>query len=215
MEQSFMFILTEEDFLAAVKKLEDGGFHRKPWSYATVDPELLGTNLVTLKIHRREIREYERFDQHSVRFHFPSSFNISEKVVLLQSCYVHLSPPSAAQISTAPHLPTQRFFVNGNLYYPSKVVLLESFIRVILEEKAAGVYNWSGLPSAWAISYVCGMLSVGVDALDTCEDERVRDWYNKNIRRDQGGLNRAINKRTGRMEQRGAVPGIAILAHEL
>jgi hypothetical protein len=201
-----MLVPTEEDFLTAVKKLEDAGFHRTPWSYATVDPELLGTDPITLKIHRREIQKRERFDQHSVRFHFPSSFNIREKVVLLQSRYVHLSPPSAEQISIAPHLPAQQFFVNGNLYYPNEVVLLESFIRVILEEKAAGMYNWSALLSAWAISYVCGLLDVDVDALDTCEDERVRDWYNKKIRRDQGGLNRAINKRTGRKEKRDAVP---------
>ena len=50
------------------------------------------------------------------------------------------------------------------------------------------------------------MLNVDVDALDACEDEAVKDWYNKNIRRDQGGLNRAINKRTGRKDR---VPGDA------
>jgi len=85
---------------------------------------------------------------------------------------------------------------------------LESFIRVILEEEAAGMDDyWSELLSAWAISYVCGMLNVGVDALYTCEDEGVRNWYNKNIMRDQGGLNREINKRTGRLEKKpGAVP---------
>jgi hypothetical protein len=201
-----MFVPAEEDFLAAVKKLEDAGFCRTPWSYGTMDPKLLGTDPITLKIHRRMVLEYERFDQYSVRFHFPSSFNIREKVVLLQSRYVHLSPPSAAQISTAPCLPTQPFFVNGNLCYPNKVVLLESFIRLILEEKSS-MHNWSGLLTAWAISYICGALNVGVDALDTCEDEGVKSWYNKNIRRDKGGLNRAINKRTGRMMKSGAVTG--------
>ncbi|KAI9772216.1 MAG: hypothetical protein M1840_000965 [Geoglossum simile] len=203
-----MIVPAEEDFLAAVKKLEDSGFHGMPWSYGTVDPELLGTDPLTLEIHRGEIQKYERFDQHSVRFHFPSSFNIEEKVLLLQSRYVHLSPPSAAQISTAPHLLTQQFFVSGNLYFPNKIVLLESFIRVILVEEAAGkvVNDWSPLLSAWAISYICGMLDVGADALDTCEDEKVGAWYNENIGRDRGGLNKAINKRTGRMEKRGAVP---------
>jgi hypothetical protein len=198
-----MFIPAEEDFLAAVEKLEHAGFRRTPWSYATKDPDLLGTNPRTLRIHGSRIREYERFDQHSVRFHFPSSFNAREKVVLLRSQYVHLSPPSAAEIATAPHLLTERFFVDGNLYYPNKVVLLESFIRVTLEEEKEGdgVYNWSELLGAWAISYICGMLNVGVDALDACEDEAVKDWYNKNTRRDQGGLNREINKRTGRKER--------------
>jgi hypothetical protein len=55
--------------------------------------------------------------------------------------------------------------------------------------------------SGWAISYICGLLNVGVDALDTCKDEGVRNWYNKKIRRDQGSLNREINKRMGRKEK--------------
>ena len=207
--QGFMLVPAEQDFSAAVEKLEGAGFRRIPWSYATVDPDLLGTNPMTVRIHKKRIREFERFDQHSVRFHFPPTVNMREKVALVQSRYVHLSPPgSATQISTAPHLPTQPFFVIDNLYYPNKVVLLESFIRVILEEEAAGMDDyWSGLLSAWAISYICGMLNVGVDALDTCEDEGVRNWYDKNIMRDQGGLNREINKRTGRLEKkRSAVP---------
>jgi hypothetical protein len=131
-----------------------------------------------------------------------------EKVALVQSRYAHLSPPgSATQIPTAPHLPTQPFFVIHNFCYPNKVVLLESFIRVILEEEEAGMEDyWSGLLSAWAISYICGHLDVALDALDTCEDEGVRNWFNKNIYRDQGGL-REINKRTGRVEKkRSAVP---------
>jgi len=195
-----MIIPAEEDFLVAAKKLEDAGFSRAPWSYATVDPDLLGTDPIILNIHREESREFGWFDQYSLRFNFPSSVNIAEKVVLLRSHYVHLSPPSATQILAAPHLSLQNFFVNGNLYYPNKVVLLESFSRVILEEKEAGTYNCSGLLSVWAISYVCGLLGVDVDALDNCEDKGVRDWYNKAIRRDQGGLNREINKRTGRVE---------------
>ena len=202
-----MFVPADNDFSAAVEKFEDAGFRRTPWSYATRDPDLLGTNPLTLKIHARRIREYERFDQHSVRFHFPSSFNIREKVVLLRSSYVHLSPPSDdAEIATATHQRTQQFFIHGNLYYPDKVMLLESFIRVALKEEkeGEGLYNWSELLGAWAISYICGMLNVDVDALDACEDEAVKDWYNKNIRREQGGLDRTINKWMGRKER---VPG--------
>ena len=55
-------------------------------------------------------------------------------------------------------------------------MLLESFIRVILVEEAAGmmIHDWSSLLSAWNISYICGMLNVGIDALDTCEDGGAR-----------------------------------------
>ena len=79
---------------------------------------------------------------------------------------------------------------------------------MLLVEKAAGnmINDWSLLLSVWIISYICGWLGVGVDALDDCEGDRVRDWYDKNIMRDQGGLDRTINKRTGRIEKSGIVP---------
>ncbi|KAN0070899.1 hypothetical protein V8E54_011064 [Elaphomyces granulatus] len=205
---SFMLIPAEKDFAAAVKKLEDAGFHRTPWTYGTtVDPKII-TDPTTLRVHKRQSKKYERFDHHSVRFNFPSSFDIKETVVLLESCYANLSPPSDGQISIAPYLSIPQFSVDGNLYYPNELVLMESFIRVLLVEKAAGNMknDWSLLLSVWIISYICGWLDVGVDALDDCEDDRVRDWYNKNIMRDQGGLNRAINKRTGRIVKRGVVP---------
>ena len=131
-----------------------------------------------MRIYKIRIREYDRLDQHSVRFHFPSSFNVREKVVLIRSSYVHLSPPSGdAEIATAAHPSTQLFFVHGNLYYPDKIVLLESFIRVALKEEkeGEGLYNWSELLGAWAISYICGLLNVDIDALDGCEDQAVKD----------------------------------------
>lgn len=203
-----MLIPAEKDFAAAVKILEDAGFRRTLWTYGTtVDPKLL-TDPTALRIHRRQSKKYERFDQHSVRFNFPYSFHIKETVVLLESRYVNLSPPSDGQISVTPYLSIPQFSVDGNLYCPNELVLLESFIRVLLVEKAAGnmINDWSLLLSVWIISYICGWLDVGVDALDDCEDDRVRDWYDKNIMRDQGGLNRTINKRTGRTEKRGVVP---------
>ena len=64
--QGFMLVPAVQDFLAAVEKLEGADFRRIPWSYATVDPDLLGKNPMTLKIHKKRIRQFERFDQHSV-----------------------------------------------------------------------------------------------------------------------------------------------------
>lgn len=210
--QSFMLVPAEKDFTAAVKKLEDAGFCRILWTYgATMDPKLL-TDPTALRVHRRQAKKYERFDQQSVRFNFPPSFHIKETVVMLESHYVHLSPPSDGQISITPYPSKPKFFVDRNLYYPNEFVLLESFIRLLLVERAAGkmINDWSSLLSVWAISYICEWLDVGVDALDACEDQGVRDWYNENIMRDQGGLNRAINKRTGRVEKHGVVPNTGL-----
>jgi hypothetical protein len=181
-----MLVPAEKDFSAAMKKLEDAGFRRTPWSYGIhVHPKLFRTNPIISKSYRRESRSYERLHQHSARFDFPPGFNMENHVVLLESRYVHLSPPSDGQSSNLPYLSIPLFSGNGNLYYPNKVVLLESFVRVLLEEKAVKdmmyTNDWVFHLSAWAISYICGKpLNTGI--LDTCEDEGVRNWCNKNVR---------------------------------
>ena len=44
-----------------------------------------------------------------------------------------------------------------------------------------------------------GYLDVPLDALDSCPDEAVKEWFNEAIRRDKGGLDKSITKRTGRL----------------
>ncbi|KAI9875801.1 MAG: hypothetical protein M1830_007992, partial [Pleopsidium flavum] len=140
---------------------------------------------------------------------FPHSLNYEERVVLLRSSYVHLTPPIEAALPSSTHtfpgsLSTSHFYVDNNLYYPDKVQLLESLIKVILEDKDTGyLKTWQTLLRAWAISYVYGELNVENDALDVCEDADVKSWFNKAIRRDQGGLDRTITKRKGRIARPG------------
>jgi len=201
-----MLVPSEEDFEESMKLLDDAGFQHTPWSYATVDPKILDTDPITQRLHASGIRGYQRLDAHSVRYQFPPSLNCEEKVVLLQSSYVHLSPPTDSALSSSTHtLPaspsTSHFYVNENLYYPDEAVLLESFIKVILEDKDTGyLKTWQTLLKAWAISYVYGELDVDDDALEVCEDADVKSWFNKAIKRDQGGLDRTVTKRKGRIE---------------
>ncbi|KAH7389843.1 hypothetical protein BKA66DRAFT_510863 [Pyrenochaeta sp. MPI-SDFR-AT-0127] len=119
---------------------------------------------------------YWMLDDNSVRFQFPVGFSGLERVLLLRSTYARLSPlndPSSMQ----------RFHCHDDLYYPGKDILLETFIRTLLQESPGPCCS---ILEAWAISYIYGILMVEDTILDSCDDESVRLWFNKKIRRGKG-----------------------------
>ena len=92
----------------------------------------------------------------------------------------------------------QRFSCDDNLYYPDAALLLESFVKTLLQETPG---SWRYLLEAWAIAYIYGMLMVEDTLLDPCDDEAVKLWFNENIRRGNGGLDRVtVSKRVGKFQ---------------
>jgi len=82
------------------------------------------------------------------------------------------------------------------VYYPDKTLLLESFIKTLLKTPMG---TWRSSLTTWAICYVYSMLGVEDSALDFCGDEKVIEWFNENIRRSTGGIDRTtVTKRFGR-----------------
>jgi hypothetical protein len=75
-----------------------------------------------------------------------------------------------------------------NLYYLDKVTLLKSFIKTLLKDS---MNRWRALLTYWAISYVYGMLMVDDDALDSCEDAKVRNCSTKGL-----GEGKAVDRTT-------------------
>jgi hypothetical protein len=110
---------------------------------------------------------------------------------MLRPSFVEIAPPVQHEVD-----PAKFFRKGGNFYYPNKLVLLESMIKTLLKEEQPT--TWETLLTAWAVSYICGYLDVDIDALDGCDDENVKAWYNAALRRDQGGLDRTWTKRRGR-----------------
>jgi hypothetical protein len=176
-----MLVPSEADFDCAVKKLTDANFIHTPWSFASLDPKVLADKSeIAQRITLEVIPEFRMLDAHSTRFDFPTSNFYPEKVVLLRSSYVEMRPPA-----DAPCL--QQFTCYENIYYPDKVTLLESFIKTLLK---TSMNRWRSLLTCWAVAYVYGMLMVNDDALDSCEDAKVREWFNEAIRRGKGGMDR-------------------------
>ncbi|PGH03513.1 hypothetical protein AJ79_07348 [Helicocarpus griseus UAMH5409] len=187
-----MLVPAKDDFDLAVQKLENAGFRPAPWSYASINPEILKKkeNAEHLQaMHASVAEQYRTLDAHSKRFVFPQD---EFKLAVLYPSYVEIAPPAVQR-----NVDTSKFFCKErNFYYPDKVVLLESMIRTLLKDEEPTM--WKSLLTAWAVSYICGYLDVSLDALDECDDENVKTWYNKEIRRDLGGLDKTRNKRTGR-----------------
>jgi hypothetical protein len=183
-----MLIPSNDDYSEAMKRLEVVGFRRTPWSYATIDPKILPQDPITQRVHASAIKGYAMLDAHSVRYVFPDANFDGGKVVLLQSDYVHLRPP----LDDAAAINNGLFHTRSDFYWPNKILLLESFIRTLLQD---GPSMWELTLTCWAITYVYGTLEVEANALDNCGDENVIAWFNNIIKRGQGGLDKTCTKR--------------------
>jgi hypothetical protein len=92
----------------------------------------------------------------------------------------------------------QRFSWEDNLCYPDAALLLKSFVKTLLQETPG---SWRYLLQAWAITYIYGLLMVEDTILDSCDDESVKSWFNKKIRRGNGGLDRVtVSKRVVKIQ---------------
>ncbi|KAI1937594.1 hypothetical protein LOZ58_000283 [Ophidiomyces ophidiicola] len=195
---SIMIIPTAGQFDLAARMLVDAGCRTAPWSYGTLDPRLIEAcnNPAIQRIHASVAQQYYMLDLNSLRFEFSSPELRALKLLLIRAHYVDLAPPKHLG-----DIAGGQFTRVRNFYYPGKLVLLKSFIAALLNNKAAAATatTWDIILETWAVSYLCGYLDVGVDAFDSCPDNSIKDWYNHAIRRDRGGLDRSITKRTGRL----------------
>ena len=192
-----MLVVEDADFEDAVQKLRSAGFRTSTWSYGCREPELYEGRMLQ-DLYRRLTTEYDNLDQHSARFLFPTeqspsergpSESSTEKVALLPSSYAHISVKSTLD---------ERFTRDGNMFYPNGALLLESFVRVLVREPLEGL--WTSDLTIWAITYLYGDLMLDDNVLDSCDDEAAKAWFNKDIRRFAGGIDRVtITKRLGRV----------------
>ena len=184
-----MLVPSDSEYELAAQKLVEAGFRPAPWTYAIRDPELVLDDEIGRRILLRGADGYGNLDDNSLRFQFPAGSSRPERVVLLRSSYVGIEPPSDPESM-------RRFSCNDNLYYPDAALLLESFVKTLLQESPG---SWHYLLHAWAVTYIYGMLMVEDTILDSCDDESVKSWFNTQIRRGNGGLDRVtVSKRAGK-----------------
>lgn len=185
-----MLVIDDEDLDAAAQKLKQKGFREAPWSYGSRDDPALYTDPKMKQIHRLMAQEYTSLDQNSLRFRFPTNKQAKARVVLLPSSYAHISTTSA---------PEDRFTHKDNIFYPDAPLLLDSFVRTIIKEPEMS--QWTSNLEMWTITYLHGDLMLDDGVLDSCDDEEARAWFNENIQREEGGIDRITC--TKRLEKAG------------
>ncbi|KAH9989486.1 hypothetical protein F4779DRAFT_610373 [Xylariaceae sp. FL0662B] len=185
---SYMLVIEDTDFDAAVEALRFAGFRDAPWSYGSMKDPRLFQDKKMQGLHWRIALQYRNLGDNSIRFEFPLGSRVEERVVLLRSSYAHLSLVS---------IPESRFTRNEGVYYPDKELLLESLVKTIVREPEES--KWTSNLQMWIVSYVYGQLMVDDNALDSSSDENAKTWFNEHIRRYSGGIDRTtITKRLGR-----------------
>ncbi|KAF9630215.1 hypothetical protein BFW01_g396 [Lasiodiplodia theobromae] len=190
---NYMLVPADDDFEEAAKKLLEAGFKPAPWSFgSTIDPVRFQDDEKLSKIHRDVARHFEELDRNSVRFNLPDAAERDTRVVLIRSAYVGLCP-----LADGAEMVGYSQYKESSLYCPDSALLLKSFVRVYLNQLTPG--QWKSTLHVWCIPYMYCHLMLEEDILDACEDEEVKAWFNKNIKRGEGGVDRTtVSKRVGR-----------------
>lgn len=186
-----MLGVSDDQMDLAAEKLFKAGFIRESWSFGTtVDPTTRKDDEGYQDFYARIKVDYANFDAKTIRFHCPDIAKYTEQVVLIPSSYIYLDAsedPSYALDHGFVMSSQPSFYVRDNLYYANAVLLLQSIITVVLAEREhLEMGSWHRRLHAWAYTYLYGELSLRDDVLDTCKDERVKEYFNELIKRGTG-----------------------------
>ncbi len=192
--QGYMLGIDDEQISSASQALLDAGFVREEWSWSCrKDPARRKNDEVYQQMHRELAQSYTRFNAQTARFRYDDEARYVEQTVLVPSSYIHLWAPSVAApaiqrgLANPPYSSQPRFYQHNNLYYPNVAILLQSLIRVILDERAwTNRYDWRLKLETWAFDCLYEGLSLREDILDTCEDEEVKEFLNSEVDRGSG-----------------------------
>lgn len=179
-----MLVPSEQNYAAAIAKVEQAGFSNTSWSYGSLDPAEMDAHTQSERlreIHSTADQHYKMLNMHSKRYTFPAGKFPSLRALFVSSSYVELSPPSPSTLDgpSACQDSSSAFTRQGIFYYPLVSTLLESVIRVMLKDKAK---TWNRVLFVWITCYICVYLPVGPDAVDICGDENVKEAFSKLVR---------------------------------
>lgn len=137
---------------------------------------------------------YKDLDQFSTTFNYPlSSPEKREQVILI--------PNSLARLPLEPAYSTNQYDKYNNILYPLEWALIESFVKVALnDEKENDITLWGEALRSW-IAMTVGYLDIGNNILDACEDQPAVEWFSAQFGRGHeatfGPFDRRITKRLG------------------
>jgi hypothetical protein len=197
--QQLMIVVLDTHYESSIQKLCQAGF-QETVPRRGPDADILETLPDPDKLLKKLKARYAKLDSATTTFDYPEHYRTRMQLVLMPASYTHLSISALAPVATTTLLAGQ-YDVYHNLYYPLERVLLESFIRVILEDRDGTLMShWGKTIKMW-IGMMVGYLEVDNDAVDDCPDEAVREWFNEYFGRKReakyGPWDRRVSKRLG------------------
>jgi hypothetical protein len=197
-------VVQDNDYTAAIEKLKSAGFVQT-MPNRTPAPEIIERHPNPQQMLEQINAGYKRLDRSCAVFDYPSGYSAGKdmQLYLFPNSFTHFSlqdiSDSSNEIKSTEI--TKQFDIYGNLYYPLKQALVESFVKAIIdEEKDIGFSPWASLLQSW-ISMMTGYLEVNNDILDSCLDEQAVEWYSTKFGRIHeakfGPMDRRISKRLG------------------
>ncbi|KAJ5558948.1 hypothetical protein N7461_002920 [Penicillium sp. DV-2018c] len=201
-----MIVVRDDDYTDAIKKLEKAGFDRTVPNRAP-HPQILEELPNPQQVLDDINAGYKRLDRSCAVFNYPQGdpAEKSLQLYLIPNSYAHVlrddTPDPSTRIGDTAQTTPGRFQSYGSLHYPLEQALVESFVKVAIEEETeTGFSAWGETLRSW-VSMMTGYLEVDNDVLDMCPDKRAVDWYSHNFGRIReanfGPFDRRITKRLG------------------
>lgn len=204
-----MVVVQDNDYTAAIEKLESAGFARSVPNRAP-PPEIMEDHPNPQQMLEEINAGYKRLDRSCAVFDYPNGDPAGNglQVYLFPNSFTHLPLGDIPRPST--EIPctatTKQFEIYGNLHYPLEQALVESFVKAAVdadkevEEDDADFSDWAESLRCW-VSLMTGYLEVDNDILDHCLDKQAVEWYSTNFGRIReakfGPMDRRISKRLG------------------
>ncbi|KAJ6180133.1 hypothetical protein N7519_010594 [Penicillium mononematosum] len=191
---AFMIVVQDDDYTAAIERLERAGFDRTVPNRAPA-PEIMEDHPNPQQMLDEINDGYKRLDRSCAVFSYPHGDPEKDmQLYLFPNYFAHVFQEDI------PHPPAE-MNTYGNLHYPLEQTLVESFVKAAVDEETeTGFSAWGQSLRAW-ISLMSGYLEVDNDALDHCPDKRAVEWYSENYGRIReakfGPFDRRISKRLG------------------
>lgn len=183
-----MLVVEDVDFEDAIRALRKAEFSYWPWSFGSRSPDFYKGPMKE-RIYQSILRDYKSLDEHSARFLLKKNLASETKIVLVPASYAHITVKGDSN---------ETLIDDSNIYLPTAARLVRSFVQTLLREPIDGM--WTSTLEMWTISYLYGELMLDDDILDSCDDADAKSWFNENIRRFSGGLDRVTcTKRLGRV----------------
>ncbi|KKK22387.1 hypothetical protein ARAM_002225 [Aspergillus rambellii] len=181
-----MIVVQDDDYTAAIERLEGAGFSQSVPNRAP-PPEVMEDHPNPQQMLEEINAGHHRLDRSCAVFNYPHGDPAEQslQVYLFPNPFARLFQEDIShpwsEIRDAASATWYKTY--DNLHYPLEQALVESFVKAAIDEETeTGFSAWGESLRSW-ISLMTGYLEVDNDVLDDCPDRQAVEWYSHNFGR--------------------------------